>query len=203
MKNILRFFSVLAFSLWVGSVNATLIDNGDTTVDPITGLTWLDLTESLGMSVQDVWDDVGGFLSAGWSVASSAQVDELFAHAGVPAPSSELNLYKDSAITDYMLGLFGITGYLAVDEPFGVGLADNGGNRATVPYYMTRQIEESRTAGSSECCVLYTDASDEAGVWLIMPAKVPVPSSIALVALGLLGLVRKGLLPFFRKMTSS
>jgi len=190
MKAIVQFIWVLTFSLWVGSANATLIDNSDTTADTITGLKWLDLTETLGMSVQNIWDDVGGLFSAGWSVATSTQVDELFAHAGVPAPASGLNVYTDSTLTDYMRSLFGTTGYLAGDAPYGLALADNGGNRASLPYYLS-QSRESRTVGSSECCVLYTDAANDAGVWLVMPSEVPIPSTVALVLLGFLAMTRR------------
>jgi hypothetical protein len=196
--------SLLVVALSASSANAALIDQGDITVDTGTGLKWLDLTETLDLSIQDIRDGFGGFLDDGWSVATSSQVDQLFSNAGATAPASDLHFYPDATITDNMLDLFGITGFLTgspyggvlpgpiYDQaPYGLGLADNENGMASLPIFIS-QGADSATAGSSECCVLYTDSGPDAGVWLTMTTEVPLPSSLALVGVALLGLARAG-----------
>lgn len=194
----------LVLATWASSANAALIDQGNITFDTGTGLRWLDLTETVNLSIQDIWDGVGDFLHEGWSVATSSQVDQLFSNAGATDPASDLHFYPDATITDNMLDLFGITGYLTgppfggvlptpiYDQaPYGLGLADNETGMASLPIFIS-QGADSATAGSSECCVLYTDFAPQAGVWLVMPASIPLPSSFALVGLAILGVMRVG-----------
>ena len=204
MTRIIPDVLLLTLALWAVSANATLIDQGDITVDTGTGLKWLDLTATLDLSIQDIWNGAGGYIDNGWSVATSSQVDQLFSSAGATAPASDLHFYPDATITDDLLQLFGTTGYLTgspygggqsgpiyTQAPYGLGLADNETGQASLPIYIS-QAADSATAGSSECCVNYTDSGPDAGVWLTMPTDIPLPSSLALVGVALLGLARAG-----------
>lgn len=84
MKKISVFICVMILVLsFAGAANAALIemdrynrDDGLITLDSITGLEWLDVTETLAMSYQDVWDD--GQLSAeGWTHANNSELASL------------------------------------------------------------------------------------------------------------------------------
>lgn len=74
-------------ALAVAPVHATLIDLGQFTRDTESGLEWLDLTETNGLS----FDDVAGRQSstgalAGWRHASRAEVVTFWEHAGGQGP---------------------------------------------------------------------------------------------------------------------
>lgn len=69
-------FSCL-FSL-SSSVSAELIDNGTYVTDDISGMDWLKLSQTVGLS----WDyvvtyDLIGYIGDGWTVASQAELTEL------------------------------------------------------------------------------------------------------------------------------
>jgi hypothetical protein len=55
------------------------------TVDSDTGLSWLDLTATLNLSAHDILNGAGGWKSAGFRYATSAEVAELFLHSDANA----------------------------------------------------------------------------------------------------------------------
>ena len=59
-----------------------LIDNGDTTLDTASGIEWLDLTLTQGVSAQEVLAGFGGYIDAGWTFASVDQVCGLLGALG-------------------------------------------------------------------------------------------------------------------------
>ena len=63
--------------------------DGLVTVDPATGLEWLDITETAGRSYTDVSNRFGaGQRFEGWRYANDAEVETLFANAGIPLGST-------------------------------------------------------------------------------------------------------------------
>lgn len=165
--------------------NAALIDQGTTTFDTATGYTWLDITESLGLSPQDIDNDVGGFLSSGWSIASGFAVDALFENAGVPAPASDLNILPDSSVTDLLLSLLG-TGSLTVSGgAFGQAWAINSPGVYSAPNYTTEPATFSFTRGSS--AISDPTSIRTVGVYLVRNdiAAVPTYGTLPLLLAGL------------------
>ena len=72
-----------------GTVFATsqVLDNGKYTTDTITGLDWLDLTETRGLSFDDVSSQLGiGQRYEGWRFASRAEVTQFWEDAGGQGP---------------------------------------------------------------------------------------------------------------------
>jgi hypothetical protein len=57
--------------------------NGDLTIDTSTGLGWLDLSETNELSPAQVLAGAGGWISAGFRIATRAQVLQLFSDAGL------------------------------------------------------------------------------------------------------------------------
>ena len=88
--------------------HAQLIDQGGTTLDPITNLVWLDMSASVGISADSILNgtDPGNLLAAGWSFASLSQIQTLVVDAGMTFPGlSEPNF----APATTFLSLFGET----------------------------------------------------------------------------------------------
>ena len=87
MGNKLRVISAtLSILASMASVaNATLVDSGDIMQDTSTGLQWLDLNQTAGLSYNYVAGQLGlGGAYAGYSFATESQVNQLFADAGIP-----------------------------------------------------------------------------------------------------------------------
>lgn len=83
----LRIFSVAGAAVFLSfsPAQAILIDNGSMTLDTGTGLEWLDLTESINRSFDNVSGQFGaGGDFAGWRHANFAIVSTLFVNAGFP-----------------------------------------------------------------------------------------------------------------------
>ena len=181
IRNLLLSRVLLITSLVMCScmVNAALIDNGDTTTDTDTGLIWLDLTETIGLSVHDFLADTGGYLSSGWSLALGSQVDTLFVNAGAPDPS-------DAAVIDLLLSLLGQTG--ENDGAFGQGFADNGSGTFSLPLYWAWNNRPAIN-GSENCCYPPERAEVWLGLYLVMPTVIPLPAAVWLFGSGLIGLI--------------
>jgi len=186
---------------------AALIDNGDTTLDTSSGLSWLDLTESIGFIPSQVLAGDGGFLSDGWSIATGTQVDYLFEQAGATAPASDFHFYADSTVPDLLISLLGRTAIGFNGGEWGQGWADNGGgvyslpaytieiNQPTSPFYYTSGSANVIGTGFSSS----TSSSgfspgpfpfDNIGVYLVKPVPLPGTFWIFLIALGLLAKAR-------------
>jgi len=77
--------------MWLASAgaNATLVStdlalpgDGLLTYDSATGLQWLDLTATLGKSVNEVLGGYGGYIDTGFRYATTAEVEQLYLDAG-------------------------------------------------------------------------------------------------------------------------
>ena len=70
------------FACFAGGVaNAALVDNGNSLIDNGTNLEWLDLTQTLGQTVNQVLSS--NFVTVdGYAFATTAQVTTLFDNAG-------------------------------------------------------------------------------------------------------------------------
>ena len=111
------------------SVRAELVAIDPTaTLDSDTGLQWLRVTETAGVSVTDIDAGAGGYLQAGWRHATVAEVCALFETYLVPVyvppepcPSSEVDfpIFSTPASVLNWLALLGNTGFDF--GPFGSG----------------------------------------------------------------------------------
>lgn len=84
MKKIILSLCVTAITCLMSiNVNAELVDNGKITSDTETGVDWLDLTETSGLSYDYVSSQlVSGGRFEGWSFASREQINTFFSNAG-------------------------------------------------------------------------------------------------------------------------
>ena len=90
-KSILLWLSAIALSF---SANATLINNGDSTIDTGTGLEWLDLTLTQEQSYNSIVGGFGGYANQGYVHATLDQLCGLWGNAGADTPRcrSEFNV---------------------------------------------------------------------------------------------------------------
>ncbi len=87
-------YGLLGLLLLTTSAHAALVERdlrepGDAliTFDTITGLEWLDLTESVDFSFAEVEAGAGGFLADGWRHGTGAEVCGLFVGLGARSQS--------------------------------------------------------------------------------------------------------------------
>ena len=104
--------SVATLALWVLPTNANsaqaLIDQGDTTLDPNTGLEWLDLSFTQGKSYDSILGGEGGFItSMGYRFATRSETTQLFLNVG--AINTVTNVPSDPAVGSLALSLLGCT----------------------------------------------------------------------------------------------
>jgi beta-glucanase (GH16 family) len=89
-----------------------LIDNGDTTIDTASGLEWLDLTATQGVTAQDVLAGFGGFIDDGWTFATVDQVCGLLGALGddtINCTTGAVGVQMDPANAETFVNLLGNT----------------------------------------------------------------------------------------------
>jgi len=101
--------SVFAFG---ASVNAELIKSGNVLQDTDTGLEWLDMSHSVGISARSIimGSDPDDLTSQGWSHASLAQISTLLMHAGITEPFNGAQSPGNFESADLLISLLGATG---------------------------------------------------------------------------------------------
>jgi hypothetical protein len=168
-----KFWAALFLGLMAVSTatNAELVEglcdgNPDTTVtcDTDTGLEWLDLTETLGLSASGFLADEGGWRSAGWSFATGSMVDQLFLNAGAVSLDNTTDASNENKpAVLLLLSLLGATHIEPGFADFGSGFASGG----SAPFYLRdRQgLELYKFYGSSNCCLPPTLTSDGSGIY--------------------------------------
>jgi len=192
-------------------------DHGTYFTDTQSGLDWLDLTATVGLSYEEVTQQLGtGELFEGWGVASANQFGTMWDN--ITGESTGMNgsdqVYgypqnPSSPIFDQVIDLFGDTNDRFYQELFGQGYCEievcsTGGLRYSSGYLSdglapflqyTGKIEAderfsslSDTVSSKELRIK-TDASWDNGTYLVRATtSVPEPASIALIAFGILGI---------------
>jgi hypothetical protein len=78
----------LLFSL-PAVASSILVDHGSVTYDPASKLQWLDLTKTMGLSYNDVQNNVStDYVKNGWRFATQVEVEQLYRDAGLPVASN-------------------------------------------------------------------------------------------------------------------
>ena len=181
------------------SVNAALIDNGTYTTDTISGLDWLDLTETNGFS----YDDVSGQLSSGdvydgWRYATVAEAENLFLQFGLSITSSTESA---STATATVSAISNMTSYFGdiVGEQYGAdyfgfyGIVDDGndnGSHAWVGGHIkySSDLVDIETDYANAAFGPDSNARLYSGHYLVQTSVVPIPAAVWLFGSGLIGL---------------
>lgn len=181
------------------STNAALIDNDTFTFDTSTGLNWLDLSETAGMSYSQALSS-----NSGWRYATYGEVQNLFGvlfngyydtdttrHQSLSAD----NAYSDQAIdVNNFQSLFGIVDSVTASgktHSYTYGLYSWG-----EPSTLRAMGAYSNTDGLTniqgiEFYQAYTSSftADGHGTYLVRTSIVPIPSAVWLFGSGLIGLI--------------
>ena len=163
------------------TVPPQLIDLGDRTRDEATGLDWLDVTETQGLSYDAIIAGAGGWVAAGWRHARLQEVCDFFTtHAVAPADpcGSGSEFYASDASVVPVQALLGITRALpTADDTF--GFVDNGTVGPDVGIAELRFSGGSVSiAGVDSASSIYdrTSTSPNVGHFLVRPYASAVPS---------------------------
>jgi len=165
-------------------LNAALIDNGNSMIDTATGLKWLDLTETQGIS----WNaaEASTYVTVdGYVHATVDQVTTLFLNAGFLTTDNATDSLNVPAATD-LLNKLGCTQFCGTINATGRGFADSSGVFVSRPNYHTNGLGAGAAVISLQTSNL--DLVDiTAGHFLVQ--AVPVPAAVWLFGSGLIGLV--------------
>ena len=199
-KSIISAVSVtlLAISFNVTAYSSTILDQGIYTTDQISGLDWLDLTETNNLSYNYISSQLGaGGIYEGWSYATSLQVADLWSNFGIDlsagAPTyvsgfldpniieaSTLlgNILNEYSSTDFSYGTLGLTADLKL-----------GANPEMMGAYLWNPDVSSIYFPIDYTFTTPYDADLFFGSYLIRSSVVPIPPAVWLFGSGLIGLI--------------
>jgi hypothetical protein len=158
--------TIFTASCFVNVANAILINNDSYTTDTVSGLDWLDWTETVNSSELDALTN-----NAGYRLATDSELrnllDSAFNCAGVHHCNSTPEFASFTA-------MFGET--------------EQGGTGVTLRDYGMYAIGSGFYKGYMNGSLELGNASPRFGVGLVKDTVVPEPSTLAIFGLGLLGL---------------
>lgn len=179
---------LLPLLLAAGSANAALIDNGTSMIDTATGLKWLDLTQTQGMS----WNAslASSFVTVeGYAHATETQVITLFTNAGFLTTNNVNNVLNNPAAST-LLAYLGCTQFCNTVNATGRGFAYLNGTFTTRPNYHLSGLGAGAATLSLQSSN-FNLVDPTAGHFLVK--VVPVPAAVWLFgsALGVMGVMRR------------
>lgn len=188
MKSLVKIVLTLNLVLFHATSYSALIDAGNTTIDDMTGLKWLDLSETFGRSYVDVSSKLSaGGEFEGYRYATLDEVLTLTENAGVSGYVNDFNDFNYQPMTDLLKLLVGL--------PLNGNEIQIGGTLSTInninwrgayndrTVFMINNIDKTAVIGASTIWVegsgFYT------GHWLVSAVQVPEPSTFWLFLSGI------------------
>lgn len=171
-------------------IEGDLFTPGDSllTLDETTQLEWLDVPETLFISVDDILADTGGWISLGFRYATTLEVEALMIAAGLTDLSGTASTGQFAA-ADYFVSLLGNTsGNTFNDATAGrAGIGDFGPGTVNVPIV----IASGSGVGSAEIdhdigMTVSFGGTNSSGSFLVREyvAPVPIPTPLLLFSSG-------------------
>ena len=204
LLNIALVSLVLSVSCLTNVANAGLIKNGNIITDTDTGLDWYALTATTGNSYNTMSSLLSDSNSIyfGYEYASFQQLESLWQNAGyitAIAPLVSIGNNTTTNATDILalnnlMGLFGQTGTNCCARSSGIYNAISGNSRLIWDWLPDAGGSGITYTGitTSPSAITWAPRND-IGHWLIKetPTDVPEPSTLAIFALGIIGLASR------------
>lgn len=187
---------VLAAAFCPQMASATLVDQGQTTFDTATGLEWLDMSQSVGISAQSIiaGTDPNNLGDAGWILATVAQITTLATNAGIAEPFDGTLTPSNYPGANLLIALLGRTGQTNLNfiQAFSADAPPSPPGFLQTPVVLASITDCPACFGGADFrpfLIVPADVTNPTiGNWLVRSAPIPEPNALALVALALAGL---------------
>jgi len=181
-RNFTVLFAGMLFLSSTTGAQAALIANGDFTTDTGTGLDWLDLDLSLGLSVNQVSAQLGtGGLFEGYQIAIFSQVQTFLTNAGWGGPFDPTNMMNVGFVASFKSQTTSYTND-PVDDINGF-TDDWAGDLGILS--LTDAAGSGITSFSISGLVNPNFSDQNAGTFLVRTTVVPLPAAFWLFGAGL------------------
>ncbi|WP_259367139.1 MULTISPECIES: PEP-CTERM sorting domain-containing protein [unclassified Colwellia] len=184
----------LAIALTMSSASSAGIINAadETFVDTTTGLQWMDF----GVNNQHTYTEVSSMLVttySGWQLADMQQVIELWDNMLAPL-STDVNRYDTGAEYSNYSGAEPYTGLKAIigENTPNMSLGWFADNTGSMSYAYSDMNGYAHVMGRNSNYDSYkTNTNERYSTFLVRSANVPEPSTLAIFALGMIGLASR------------
>jgi hypothetical protein len=178
-----------AMATTLSSANLNAPGDGLLTRDSATLLEWLDVTATTGLSRLDILNDVGGWITAGFRLATRAEVFTLWSDHGFPVIDGSYDTANDPFFASFVALVGQTLNNGSVEGVVGYSADSPGPGGAFIP----QVLHDLQADGDGTALILggatgEATASNLVGSWLVREYTVAAPASLGMFGIALAGL---------------